>query len=541
MKLQADQQFTVYITPLTPIHIGCAVDYEPTDTLIHDKNLYHLKDLANWQGAERASLASALARANDFASIQTAFKSKSDGLSPLAPRPVSMPFDGVWTENRGKIKTIERTAFNAVTGNPIIPGSALKGVFRTGYLATLSAANPNVRVDYRDKDGAKKLEILLLEGKFQTDPLRQLKVGDASANAAVHTAITGRASRHRYDMTTTSVPDSGQNFAEAILSAQAHAFSTEISLQHLNNLAVDGKKLPTLPLASLIEAINTHTLATIDDELNPRRHPKGVSADLPLHTWWRQHQSSLARIMQAGAGLLRIGKHGGAEQLTLKEHRTIDQYFQKTKTKAKTSAPFSVNLAKASATQANLLAPFGFALLIPDYARAACDPLLDALLAQMPAEQAALAKAQQAHAAHIEHAAVQRQQWVLNTQAAQQAAADQAQASKEQAAAAQAALDKAAKQSPQQNAIDALIVKAQEKAAVLKGKKLGISDASYAWFTVLVKQAAADSWPENDKQTLAQAVTQHLPTVIKGFMQTEKDGCKALKKLLEPLNLPPAA
>jgi hypothetical protein len=486
-------------------HIGCAVDYEPTDTLIHDKNLYHLKDLANWQGAERASLANTLARANDFASIQTAFKSKSDALSPLAPRPVSMPFDGVWTENRGKIKTIERTAFNAVTGNPIIPGSALKGVFRTAFI---------------EQFGEK--------GSFDSDPFRQLKIADSSTLNKIITAIAMRKTRHKAEGMTTSknVQDGSQNYVEVVLPGQKNIFACKISNQSLGQ----GASLKPIAFKNLVESICMHTFATIETELDYKRN---IDSLFPLQAWWVKNESTLQQLKIKGAALIRIGRHAGSEQLSAQTLRRL---------KNKPGYPNYPTTA-TMAFDGTTLAPFGFALLIPDYARAACDPLLDALLAQMPAEQAALAKAQQAHTTHVGHATAQRQQWVLDAQAAQQAAADQAQAAKAQAAAAQAALDKAASQSPQQNAIDELVtqcVALQPLMVQRKGKLFGINDAAFSGFKKLVLQAADPSWNDTDKKLLADTVKQHLPTLVAGYGD-DKDGRKALKKLLEPLNLPAAA
>jgi CRISPR-associated protein Csm5 len=509
MKLQADQQFTVYITPLTPIHIGCAVDYEPTDTLIHDKNLYHLKDLANWQGAERASLASALARANDFASIQTAFKNKSNALSPLAPRPVSMPFDGVWTENRGKIKTIERTAFNAVTGNPIIPGSALKGALGTAYIEMNGAI-----------------------GEKEHNILRQLKISDSDYLGAIQTSVFARAIRHRKNLSKSMIhpadkysKESGSNFVECVLPAQKNAFTQHWSFN-------SAPKLASLKIYDLLRSFSNHTIQTIERELFLQG--RLIDDNHPLNKWWKANENSIIHLLEKGAALIKIGRHIGAEQLTNSRGRNIV-------TAHNTLYPTSTTLPMS--TNEKLAAPFGFALLIPAYACAACDPLLDALLAQMPAEQAALAKAQQAHAKHLEHANVQRQQWVLDAQAAQQAAADQAQAAKAQAAAAQAALDKAASQSPQQNAIDELVtqcVALQPLMVQRKGKLFGINDAVFSGFKKLVLQAVDPSWNDTDKKLLADTVKQHLPTLVAGYGD-DKDGRKALKKLLEPLNLPAAA
>lgn len=499
MKLEPDQQFTVYLTPLTPVHIGCAVDYEPTDTLIHNKQLYHLKGLADWQGAGREALAKELTSAQTFQQIQAAFTKIAAELKALATRPTPMPFDAVWnSDKRGKIKTIERTAFNAFSATPIVTGSALKGAFRNAYI-----------------------ESNRLQGSFDSDPLRQLKISDSSIQSQALTAIFQRQSRHR-DMTKTSVEDASQNYAESILAGQKEAFECVVSKQSL-----DGKaSLKELDLTELISLVCQHTFTTIQTEMNTQR---GNADNLPLKVWWLKHNAKLQMLKNKGAALIRIGKHVGAEQLTDGRERRI-------KTKYNTPAPISTTLAFDGKNNY----PFGFMLLVPDYARADCEPLLNELLAAMPNELATLKAAQAMQETHLTEIATIKAKWVADESYRIQKAKDEEVERAAQAAKEQAELERKAKQSPQQNAIEDLIAKAQEKAAVLKGKKLSKSDESYSWFNDLLKKAATEGWSEADKSTLAQAITQHLPTIISGFLQTDKDGRKALKKLLEPLNLPAA-
>lgn len=497
MKLERDQQFTVYLTPLTPVHIGCAVDYEPTDTLIHDKQAFHLKGLIDWQSASRDSLANKLKNAKDYATIQTAFISLADELKALAPRAIAMPFSNLWaTDKKGKINTIERTAFNSKTGVPIITGSALKGAFRNAHI---------------ERNGE--------QGNFDTDPLRQLKISDSNIESNALTAVFQRQSRHR-DMTDTSVKDPSQNYAESLLPAQKNVLECNISV-----LSMDGRSpLKGLDISKLIDHACLHTFETIQTELSTQRNN---AIDLPLKLWFEKHSTTLQLLRSKGAALLRVGKHVGAEQLT-------DARGRKIKTKYNTPAPISTTLA----FNGNIRQPFGFMLLIPCYAMSACEPLLDQLLAAMPTEVAAVKAAQHAQHTHQENAIKKSLKWEQDAQE-QLLQAQHEQTQKIAAEAARiAAQEKAAQQTPQQNAIDSLIQRSVEKAQTLKGKKLEKSDACYAWFISLITQASSDNWTTPDKQTLADAVRTHLPTLIKGFLQTEKDGRKAIKTVLTPLQLP---
>jgi len=79
---------------------------------------------------------------------------------------------------------IARHAFDPVSGLPILPGSSLKGAMRTAILEKLRAGRPYPLSDqdagkhYNASRKAREMERDILEGSFQTDPLRLLKVGD---------------------------------------------------------------------------------------------------------------------------------------------------------------------------------------------------------------------------------------------------------------------------------------------------------------------------------------------------------------------------
>lgn len=87
--------------------------------------------------------------------------------------------------------TINRTAFLAHDQRPYIPGSAVKGALRTAYLNALAQQKGHVKSNPKEKGAAAKLERNLLEGgSFHTDPFRLLKVSDFRPVGEVRTRIS---------------------------------------------------------------------------------------------------------------------------------------------------------------------------------------------------------------------------------------------------------------------------------------------------------------------------------------------------------------
>jgi CRISPR-associated protein Csm5 len=92
--------------------------------------------------------------------------------------------------------TIARTAFTLNCGRPYIPGSSIKGALRTAYL-NARAATMNNRAPSRMGARSGLEEGLLDGGKFDSDPFRMLKVSDFMPVGEVQTRIVYAVNRKR--------------------------------------------------------------------------------------------------------------------------------------------------------------------------------------------------------------------------------------------------------------------------------------------------------------------------------------------------------
>ena len=189
------------LTPLTPIHIGCGEDFEPTNYVIDGGILYHFEPtrLTLTTADRRRLVECANEKADDaIRAVQRFFHAKREECRQASRLAVPVAA-GVaeWYERRvGQVAQreaggrtvssqleIERTAHHPHTGKPYLPGSSLKGSVRTGWLNDLDKGPP-VRRDpgQRPTERSADLEADLLGGSFASDPFRLVEVADTSSS-----------------------------------------------------------------------------------------------------------------------------------------------------------------------------------------------------------------------------------------------------------------------------------------------------------------------------------------------------------------------
>lgn len=179
---------------LSPVHLGCDEVYEPTGFVLDEEAQQlvvfdPLSFLARMSKEEKESFFQICSKGT-ISSILEIFKlfqgKKANGRAiDICPglvehyhKTLSIPL-----QDQSRIQqelnnfTMARTAFLPSDERPYIPGSAIKGALRTAYLNSLTASK---KVPQESGKGAsKKLEKSLLDGgEFATDPFRMVKVSD---------------------------------------------------------------------------------------------------------------------------------------------------------------------------------------------------------------------------------------------------------------------------------------------------------------------------------------------------------------------------
>lgn len=185
------QTHKIYLTPISPIHIGCGEDFEPTNYVIDGTTLFNF-DPSNLVLNERQRI-ELLNRINrlDLLSIQRFFLDYKEQAISSAYY-FSDVAEGLATDYKNKIGkvvqresdgnkvinnlSIERTAFLPIKHLPYIPGSSFKGALATALLDKTHQARGNPKVGKNDHSKLLKEYI----GEFENSKLRSVKFGDFS-------------------------------------------------------------------------------------------------------------------------------------------------------------------------------------------------------------------------------------------------------------------------------------------------------------------------------------------------------------------------
>jgi CRISPR-associated protein Csm5 len=330
------------LTPLTPIHIGCGEDFEPTNYVIDGGVLYPFEPAAlRLNNKDRLLLMQSSNRPGIDAilAVQQFFHRRRDDCRAASPRAIPVATGIVdWYEGRigrvvqregggrrvGNELGIERTSHHPYTGEPYLPGSSIKGSARTGWLNDVDREPPRPRDRQRSpaRDESTQLENQILGGSFSSDPFRLVEFADA-AGADLKSRVFFAVDRRKR-----SRPDGEEKdlavAREAIAGGQFRAAQGEIRFK-ARPVSADPRHAPRAEkciddFAALARACN-------------RFYGSRLAADLEVLTalgevqWTEAFQSLTAVLKPAlddgGAMLLRVGRHSGAEGVTLDRHRWI--------------------------------------------------------------------------------------------------------------------------------------------------------------------------------------------------------------------------
>lgn len=363
MKTNTMESVTLHITPLSPVHVGIGEDYEPTNYVMEEEALFAFdsdvanrvlterqrKDLLEMVSKRTRRAEEMIAQVQDFfynnrkplAAASNHFLPVSAGVFDLYQKRVGQSAN---RESGGKSVVnkleIQRTFFNPYSQHPIIPGSSIKGAIRTALLDDVNDGQPLQQVEDRRthkwrKENNQELQERLMQGKFATDPMRLLNVGDASYQTPV---LFGSEIRFAVDRKKREVLKDGkpvQSQAEAknlyqllecLAALRYRSFGGSLTVQDLGNLDARGKtpdKTLRWTIQDIATACNDFYLKQFEKELailKERRY---------LHPDWEKlanqvQNGVIKRKLDGGkAFLLRVGRHSGAESVTVNGVRNI--------------------------------------------------------------------------------------------------------------------------------------------------------------------------------------------------------------------------
>jgi len=524
------------ISTLSPIHIGCDEVFEPSNFVIHDGLLHALDpaDLAeSLSDRERKQLATLADQREPIGAIQRFFRDHAERFAGLAKHQVAVAAAIVSEYERiaGKATqhgsagdviynrlTIARTAYRPLDNTPYLPGSSLKGSIRTAWLNQMNRGAALAFDEKSDKRNApRRLQERLLgytAGKFENDPFRHLGLADAhpedDTTPPPTRVLYAISKKKRPPRDGERSPQELKGFLETIPDALPAAFFGELRLT--------GK----IAWNELCDACNNFYRPQLDAEID-----HAVLGAL-LDTDWKRLingllGNELGELIKTRQGfLLRVGRHSGAESVTLDGLRDIKILGKQGEQPTYRSNTTQKRFASLTKVGADGLLPFGWIWVD------ACDDehrhLSDSLRQKLAARSRSLRDAHQEQLFRLEDQQVLRA--TASAEAARQKQLTEAaeQAEIEAQAARQTAL---AAMSPNLRRIEEFKNACTKRCEQLLGKK----DAQNTKLHGDARKLSGDAresagWSAEEKLALADAIEEWLPKVVQGI---DKDQLKKLK------------
>lgn len=396
------------ITPLAPLHIGTGDDYEPTQFVIDGERLFSFSPEAALRAlpeAGRADLLKILAGPPTVAlikQVQGFFYRHRERLIPEAEHVIPV-LPSIAAEYAGRVGQtaqreqsgreiinqlrIARTYGDPATRRPILPGSSLKGAIRTALLDRCNAG-ASLLPEERNRpspQGNLALQQRLFHYRpnaFDHDPMRLVQIGDAADQrpaASIGTEIRYAVNRKRQPVLKdgrelAAMAENLRQVLECVPPLRPRAFLGGLTLQDPG--ALDSPKLPDPRLrwtfADLAGACNAFYRPILNGEQRELRQ-RGYLDDDWLATVTKILASRQADLDANRAFLLRVGRHSGAESVTLNGVRDIKINMGRDPQTGKTRyenhpAAKTVWLAAHDIQDRRDLLPFGWLLVeaVPD-------------------------------------------------------------------------------------------------------------------------------------------------------------------------------
>lgn len=523
----------IRLSTLSPVHIGCGEDYEPTSFVIQEGALYYFEPSeAVLPKPDREALLKLVdAPQISLAGLRKFFRERSQHFLPHTSRivPVTSAVEASYQKsftdqqarNDAKLE-IDRNFYNPFDGQPVIPGSSIKGAIRT---AVLDALNGYKGGNWRAKEHA-SMQRELMGGSFNTDPLRLFKVSDArylTPNRIGSKVLFAVSRRKKPKILNGRSDDQGQGiptYKECLPARRQHAFALTLDFAQPIAQMPDKQPKPDKVLlrnfSELAKICNRFYRSQITHEIALLQGRGFVSQDWAEPLLRELQGGELGQRLEAGkACLLRVGRHSGAVAMTLNGMRQIKIMQARGTPPTYEHDTRQIWLAADRKDATGDMLPFGWVILEPanaepiaglrnwfDQAAQQDDGWLQPRLAQLEQWRAEIADR------HAELAA----------KAAREA---------EQAAAAQAAAERLATLSPALREVAEFIASARLRVDQLRGAKENLNADFHNRARKFVTTALENSaWTAEEKRAVADAIAEYLPQVVKGI---DKDQLKKLK------------
>jgi CRISPR-associated protein Csm5 len=350
------QHWWLAITPLSPVHMGAGQDYEPTGYVIDDGALFEFDGIAALKALPRAErdrlgrLLEGRPTPDMLREVQRFFYENRGRLIAVSRGQVRVneTVEAFYQERVGRVAQhehgggrvqnrleIERTAYNPPSGQAILPGSGLKGAIRTALLDVVNAGRRLPDELQRNPKANQALQESLFDyrmGHLENDPMRLVHVADAALGVpeAFATEVRFAVNRkkqavHRNGrlMESKAEQQGLYQLLECVPEMQPRAFRGQLAVQGMGD--VESTKVPRqrFRLPEIAAACNQFYRPILERETELL-----VERGYVDEAWAARLRELLAGplanpLAHNHAWLLRVGRHSGAESVTLNGLRNI--------------------------------------------------------------------------------------------------------------------------------------------------------------------------------------------------------------------------
>ncbi len=534
-------QKTLTISTLSPVHIGCDEVYEPSNFVIHDGQLHalNLADLGEaLTQADRDELKRRADQRDPIGALQQFFRNNAERFACIAQHQVDV-VEAIVREYEQKagravqsgpngnatynVFPIARTAFNPIDNAPYLPGSSLKGSIRTAWLNHVNRRAPltaDERTDKRNAHRALQERLLGYTSRtLEADPFRRVRLADShpEADEAPPTRVLYAVSKKkRLPRDGERPPQELKTYLETVPECMPAAFIGQLRL---------APESGTIRWKELCAACNDFYRPQLEAELAHAVISRQIDGQ-----WKRLVDdllgNELVELIEARQGfILRVGRHSGAESVTLDGLRSIKILGPRVDGRQSSEyRPETTEKRFASQTKsadAKLL-PFGWIWVD------ACDDahrhLSDAVHAKLADYSRALREAHRERQLRNEERQQQRLAEQTEAERLRQLAAAEEEARREADAARAAQL---ATMSPNQRCVEEFKAACATRAEQLRGNRERLNGDYHGRARKLAQEALEGTdWSAEEKRQAAEAIAEWLPKIVE---KIDKDQLKKLK------------
>jgi len=338
------ENVSLSITALSPLHIGCDQDYLPTEYVDHDGRLYLFSVEQLIEQLTEQPKRELLLATKDLNPLEAVKRVLSKYKKEISQTPNIKILENLRENKLANIKFIERTAYDPLCNVPVVPGSSIKGAIRTAWI------NKNRN---------------LIKVGIKEDPFKLLQVSDAQIQVNNSALMFLQRPHKKPNAKPGSKSSVNYDFLLETLQKRSK-FKAQLSLQSFESAGVVH---PINNLKELITSINQFYFPELEKTIN---YLKDMEEYEYGKNWINYIQKNIfqkegldanknlvptmgAYIEKGDAFLMRLGRHGGAESLTLNGLRQINTRKYGTKDQSLT-----MTLSNNNPSKPHEVEPFGW-------------------------------------------------------------------------------------------------------------------------------------------------------------------------------------